>query len=125
MHATRHATGNWQMFAYFPNHEVNITSEYQSCQLLPRRTLSFSVTEQIATIHEGRDYVTTAGCLNQPTPIPKEIHTFDRSGRKACVVILMILHDYLDQPSGPRRETAFLWLPHGKLHSVTDPQTGE
>ncbi len=113
-----------KMFAYFLDYKVNITSEYQSCQLLPRRVLLYSVAEQIIVIREGRDYGAAAGCVNQLTLIQREIHAFNRSGGNVHVVTLGIFHNDPDQLSGPRYETAVLLLQPGKLRSLTDSKIG-
>lgn len=112
------------MFSYFLGFRLDITSVYQSCQLLPVRTLLYSVPQQIIVIREGRDYGATVGCVNQLTLIPREIHAFDQSGGNLHVTILGIFQNDPDQLSGPRYQTAVLLLQHGKLAPASDRQIG-
>jgi len=112
------------MFSYFLDYKVNITSVYQSCQLLPRRTLLYSVAEQIIVIREGRDYGTAPGCVNQLTLIPREIKAFNQAGGNVHVEVLAIFHNDPDQLTGPHYETAVVLLQHGTLHRASKRPIG-
>lgn len=107
------------MFSYFLDYQLNITSVYQSCQLLPLRTVLYSVAQQVIVIREGRDYGAMPGCVNQLTLIPRQIQAFARAGGKTHVEVLGIFYNDPNQLAGPRYETAVLLLQHGPARSAT------
>lgn len=97
-----------EMYSYFNDNRLDITSVYQSCYPLPINYAHYAVAEQVLVIREGRDYGADPGCINQLSLIPREIHTLEGAGRK--VRVLKIFSNDPGQLSGPRYKTAVLLI---------------
>ena len=116
--------GRSVMFSYFLDYQLNITSVYQSCDLLPLRTLLYSVAQQVIIIREGWDYGSTPGCVNQLTLIQREIRAFVQAGGNVHLEMLGSFYNNPNQLAGPRYKTAVLLLQHGRLLPASDRPAG-